>query len=194
MAQLVRESYPLGAPDDTRSDRHLTHGQGSYNPFQLAAPQFPTQLPNIARPSVESESAKFDVPNTGRINVDRATLQHMSQQALAPYKETHINGFMRRPDLSSHAATTFHRGHDYVVAIDDKHGGGPGSVDINMGDMGRSHGVQEVAEVVERIHQQDPSAKVMTTGSTIGSNVMNAHQSTQMQRAVERSTDWAGNR
>jgi len=137
------------------------------------------------------KTRKFEAVRGREIQIKREVLAEIGRQAISPYKATQVGNFTRDPAFSAEDFITYRRGNDYVISIDDRHS--KGGTDMNMGDTG-SKGMTKLNSIMDAIVTRNPNAGVMTTGGSIGANVVNSSASHMMKNAVSKTTKWASNR
>lgn len=145
----------------------------------------------IVGPPPSEDTQKFQQVQGRRINVSPAVLAQIAKQSVMPYKATHVGNFVRDMAVSTDDYITYRRGNEFIISMDGRHS--KGTVDMNMSDEG-SKGIKKLHGMIDAILSRHPNAAIMTTGSSIGANVVNSQPSYQMKRAVSKETRWASNR
>lgn len=192
-----REYLQKLAADDQSSFRYRrdrdryrrTPGIRRYNPTTREIRTL-QRNPLLGQP-INEKTRKFEQVKGRKINVSRETLSEITKQAILPYKATNVGNFVRDQAVSTDDYITYRRGNDFIISIDDRHS--PGGTDMNMSDQG-TKGMKKLHGMVEAILSRHPNAAIMTTGGSIGANVVNSTASHALQRATAKTAKWASNR
>lgn len=146
--------------------------------------------PIIGQPT-NDKTKKFELIQGREINVSKHVLEEIARQAITPYKATHVGNFTRDRALSIHDYITYRRGQDFIIAIDNRHN--HGTTDLNMSDRDLG-GMRKLNGMVDAILSRHPNAAIMTTGASVGANIINSHPTGLMKNATAKNVKWASNR
>lgn len=137
---------------------------------------------------------RFDELRGKAVDVDQATLSEISKQALSPYKAKHINGWIQDARFAMPNVVVYRRNNEFILAADNNQQGSvDGNISVNMGQDDERTPTMALKAVKETIRERIPDASIMTTGTTVGSNMINSHPNLP-DDAVRKSTQWANNR
>lgn len=131
-----------------------------------------------------------DAVSDGSASVPKDVLAELSRQALTPHRRRMVNGYTLDSRFSADDVATYRKGRTFVLAVNQRHK--PGSVDINMG-TGEGFS-QHLRGLVDIIKQNVPDAKIVTTGATVGSAVLNSDNDKMTSEIVQQTARWSKNR
>lgn len=137
---------------------------------------------------------RFDELRGGSVDVDQKTLSEISKQALSPYKAKHINGWIQDPRFQMPNVVVYRRNNEFILAADNNQQGSvDDNISVNMSADDERTPTLALKAAQEQIREKIPNASIMTTGTSVGSNLINAHPQLP-DNAVRASAKWANNR
>lgn len=137
---------------------------------------------------------KFDEVKGSEVSIDDATLAEISKQSLTPYKAKQVNGWIQDPRFAMPNTVVYRRNNDFVVSSLNDQKANADLLSVNMGDTDPQSTKLAVETVMENIRNKIPNAAVMSTGSSVGANAINAYKAGRSDTAVQDGVKWANNR